>query len=165
MYEENQELLLVDDEPTSYEKASAERNWKQAMESELQSIERNNTWTLTKLAPNHKAIGLKWVFKLKRDAVGNVVKHRARMVAKGYVQEKGIDFKEVFAPVARLETIRLILELTTKENWLVHHLDVKSAFLHGDLKEEVYISQPTRFLVKGKEIMVYRLHKALYGLR
>lgn len=165
LYERNQELLLIDDEPTSFEEASTERNWKQAMETELRSIEKNNTWTLTKLPPNRKAIGLKWVFKLKRDAAGNVIKHKARLVAKGYVQERGIDFEEAFAPVARLETIRLILAMATKENWLVHHLDVKSAFLHGDLKEEVYVSQPVGFLVKGKENMVYRLHKALYGLR
>lgn len=135
------------------------------MESELKSIEKNNTWVLTKLPPNRKAIGLKWVFKLKRDATGNMIKHKARLVAKGYVQENGIDFEDAFTPVARLETIRLILALATKENWLVHHLDVKSAFLHGDLKEEVYVSQPTGFSVKGKENLIYRLRKALYGLR
>lgn len=153
-------MLLVDDEPITFEE-SIEKDWKQAMESKLKSIERKNTWTLTKLSPNCKAIGIKWVF----NAVGNMIKYKARLVAKGYVQERGIEFEEAFAPVAILETIRLILTLATKEIWLVHHLDVKSKFLHGDLKEEVYFLQSIGFSVKGKKDTVYRLHKELYGLR
>lgn len=165
MYQQNQELLLVDDEPATYEEAASEESWKNAMKTELASIEKNNTWKLTQLPPGHKAIGLKWVFKLKRDASGKVMKHKARLVAKGYVQKKGIDFDDAFAPVARLETIRLLLAIAAKEGWLVYHLDVKSAFLNGELKEEVYVTQPTGFEVKGKEAMVYKLQRALYGLR
>nr|GFB43452.1 ribonuclease H-like domain, reverse transcriptase, RNA-dependent DNA polymerase [Tanacetum cinerariifolium] len=92
--------------------------------------------------PHHKAIGLKWVYKTKRDAEGKIIKYKARLVAKGYVQEQGIDFDEVFAPVSRIETVWLILALAAYHGWQVHHLDVKSAFLHGDLKEEVYVTQP-----------------------
>ncbi|GJW10067.1 zinc finger, CCHC-type containing protein [Tanacetum coccineum] len=102
----------------------------------------NNTWTLTTLPPDQKAIGLKWVYKTKRDAEGKIIKYKARLVAKGYVQEQGIDFDEVFAPVARIETVRLILALAAYHGWQVHHLDVKSAFLHGDLKKKSTLTQP-----------------------
>ncbi|PWA73649.1 ribonuclease H-like domain, Reverse transcriptase, RNA-dependent DNA polymerase [Artemisia annua] len=135
------------------------------MEIELDSINKNNTWTLTTLPEKQKAIGLKWVYKTKRDAQGKIIKHKARLVAKGYVQEQGIDFDEVFAPVARIETVRLILALAAYHGWQVHHLDVKSAFLHGDLKEEVYVTQPERFVQQGNSGKVYKLITALYGLR
>jgi hypothetical protein len=108
---------------------------------------------------------LKWVFKLKHDEHGDVVKHKARLVAKGYVQRQGVDFEEVFAPVARMESVRVLLILAAHNNWPVHHMDVKSAFLNGDLGEEVYVSQPPGFIKSGEEKKVYRLHKALYGLR
>nr|GEV09703.1 ribonuclease H-like domain, reverse transcriptase, RNA-dependent DNA polymerase [Tanacetum cinerariifolium] len=118
-----------------------------------------------KYKKGHKAIGLKWVFKTKRDANGNIIKHKARLVAKGYIQEHGIDFEEVFAPVARMETIRLLLAIAANNKWEVHHLDVKFAFLHGDLKKEVYVTQPEGFVEKQDQVKVYRLIKALYGLR
>ncbi|KAD3067701.1 hypothetical protein E3N88_35581 [Mikania micrantha] len=158
-------LLVVDDEPSTFKEAVEHSLWRRAMKEELDSIERNRTWELVALPSGHKAIGLKWIFKLKRNSEGKVTKHKARLVAKGYVQEKGVDFDEVFAPVARIETIRVILALAAKEGWFVHHLDVKSAFLNGELTEEVYVQQPDGFAVKGKEGLVYRLRKALYGLR
>lgn len=157
--------MYAGEEPTTYEEASSEEEWIKAMKQELESIEKNDTWKLTHLPKGQKAIGLKWVFKLKKDAEGNVTKYKARIVAKGYVQKKGIDFDEVFAPVARLETIRALLALAASGGWKVHHLDVKSAFLNGFLQEEVYVTQPTGFVIEGKENMVYRLNKALYGLR
>lgn len=135
------------------------------MMAEIETIKENNTWILTELPPGHKPIGLKWVYKLKKDSEGNVLKHKARLVAKGYVQIKGIDYEEVFALVARLETIRLLLALAAKEEWQVHHLDVKSTFLNGILLEEVYVTQPEGFEKKGEEQKMYRLLKALYGLR
>ncbi|KAJ0532496.1 putative RNA-directed DNA polymerase [Helianthus annuus] len=172
LYEETEEiqldpheLLLAEEEPRNYKEASSDRKWIEAMKAELDSINKNNTWNLTELPRDHKAIGLKWVFKTKKDANGNIVRHKARLVAKGYVQQHGIDFDEVFAPVARMETVRLMLALAAYQGWEVHHLDVKSAFLHGDLKEEVYVSQPEGFIKPGNEGKVYRLSKALYGLR
>jgi hypothetical protein len=93
------------------------------------------------------------------------VKHKARLVAKGYVQQVGIDFDEVLAPIARLDSVRLFLALVAQEGWKVHHMDVKSAFLNGDLKEVVYVVQPQAFVKKGQERKVYKLNKALYGLR
>ena len=102
---------------------------------------------------------------MKKDSEGNVVKHKARLVAKGYVQWQGVDFEEVFAPVARLDTVRLILVLAANRGWEVHHMDVKTAFSNGDLEEEVYVSQPEGFTVKNKDHLVYKLSKALYSLR
>ena len=97
--------------------------------------------------------------------MGIVTKHKARLVAKGYVQRQGIDFEDAFAPVVRLESVRLLLALAASEGWTVHHMDVKSAFLNGVLKEEVYVAQPPGFVVSGEEGKVLRLVKALYGLR
>ncbi|GJV75037.1 zinc finger, CCHC-type containing protein [Tanacetum coccineum] len=165
LYENTEELLLVEDEPKNYKEASSDQKWIEAMKVELDSINRNNTWELTTLPKGHKAIGLKWVFKTKKDANGNIIKHKARLVAKGYIQQHGIDFEEVFAPVARMETIRLLLAIAANNKWEVHHLDVKSAFLHGDLKEEVYVTQPEGFIKRQDNGKVYRLIKALYGLR
>ncbi|GJW60347.1 zinc finger, CCHC-type containing protein [Tanacetum coccineum] len=165
LYENTEKLLLAEDKPKNYKEASSDQKWIEAMKVELDSINRNNTWELTTLPKGHKAIGLKWVFKTKKDANGNIIKHKARLVAKGYIQEHGIDFEEVFAPVARMETIRLLLAIATNNKWEVHHLDVKSAFLHGDLKEEVYVTQPEGFIKREDNGKVYRLIKALYGLR
>lgn len=112
-----------------------------------------------------KVIRVKWVFKTKLKEHGNVEKHKARLVAKGYAQQYGIDYTKVFAPVARIETIRLILATATQNKWEVYQLDVKSAFLQGELKEEVYVQQPIGFEKKGEEEKVYKLNKALYRLK
>ena len=94
------------------------------------------------LPAGHCPIDLKWVYKTKKDAHGAVVKHKAMSVAKGYVQKHGVDYDEVFAPMARRESVRLLLALATRASWTVHHMDVKSAFLNGELEEEVYVVQP-----------------------
>jgi len=105
------------------------------------------------------------VFKLKRNAKGEIIKHKARLVAKGYVQKQGIDIEEVFAPVARIETVNAILAMAANRGWKAHHLDVKTTFLNGELEEEVYVAQPEGYAVKGKEQYVLKLSKALYGFR
>ena len=120
-------LLACDEEPASVEEAQKCECWRQAMVDEMMSIEANGTWELVDPPPRQRPIGLKWVFKTKRDAAGNISKHKARLVAKGYVQRQGIDFDEVFALVARLESVRLLLAHAASEGWLVHHMDVKSA--------------------------------------
>nr|GEW15506.1 ribonuclease H-like domain, reverse transcriptase, RNA-dependent DNA polymerase [Tanacetum cinerariifolium] len=165
LYENTKELLLAEDEPRNYKEASSDKKWIEAMKVELDSINRNNTWKLTTLPKGHKAIGLKWVFKTKKDANGNIIKLKARLVAKGYIQQHGIDFEEVFAPVVRMETVRLLLAITANNKWEVHHLDVKYVFLHGALKEEVYVTQPEGFIKRQNNGKVYRLIKALYELR
>jgi transposase InsO family protein len=158
-------FLQIGEEPTTFAEAEQHEPWRRAMLEEMTSIESNGTWRLESLPPGHRPIGLKWVFKLKKNSAGEVVKYKARLVAKGYVQQPGVDFEEVFAPVARIESVRLLLALAAQEGWPVHHMDVKSAFLNGDLKEEVYVRQPAGFVIAGKEDKVLRLSKALYGLR
>ena len=127
-------------------------------------MEQNRTWELVNLPAGHRPISLKWVFKLKKNELGAVIKHKARLVARGFVQQEGIDYDDAFAPVARMESFRVVA-LAAQEGWRVHHMDVKSAFLNGDLKEEVYVQQPPDYAVAGEEGKVYSLHKALYGLR
>lgn len=109
------------------------------MDQEIDAIERNNTWELTNLPSEAKKIGVKWIYKTKLNEKGEVEKYKARLVAKGYSQQYGIDYNEVFAPVARWDTIRTILSLAAYKEWEVYKLDVKSAFLHGELVEDVYV--------------------------
>ena len=135
------------------------------MDEEIRAIEKNDTWELTSLPKGHKAIGVKWVYKTKRNAKGEIERHKARLVAKGYSQKAGIDYDEVFAPVARLETIRLIIFFAIQNKWKIHQMDVKSAFLNGVLEEEVYIQQPSGYKVKSHKDKVLKLKKALYGLK
>lgn len=139
--------------------------WCASMLSEMDAVEKNRTWELADLPRGHRAVTLKWVFKLKRDEAGAIIKHKARLVARGFVQQEGIDFDDAFAPVAREESVRLLLALAAQEGWCVHHMDVKSAFLNDDLKEEVYVHQSPGFAIPDKEGKVLRLRKALYGLR
>jgi hypothetical protein len=108
-------FLAEDDEPTNFSQAEQHASWRSAMAEEINSIEENNTWKLVDLPAGHRLIGLKWVFKLKKDPKGVIVKHKARLVAKGYTQRARIDFNEVFAPVARLDSVRLLLALATQE--------------------------------------------------
>lgn len=135
------------------------------MEAEIQAINDNNTWELVDVPTGVKVIGVKWVYKTKFSEKGEVDKFKARLVAKGFHQTHGVDFHEVFAPVARWDTIRLIFGLAAQEGWVVHQLDVKSAFLHGELNEDVYVEQPRGFEAADESHKVYKLRKALYGLR
>lgn len=158
-------LACDNGEPRSFAEAEGHTAWRATMKLEMDAVEKNRTRKLADLPPGHRAITLKWVFKLKKDEVGAIVKHKARLVARGFVQQEGIDFDDAFALVARMESVRLLLALAAQEGWRVHHMDVKSAFLNGDLKEEVYVHQPPGFVIPGKEGKVLRLRKALYGLR
>jgi Reverse transcriptase (RNA-dependent DNA polymerase) len=112
-----------------------------------------------------KVIGVKWIYKTKVNADGSIQKHKARLVVKGYNQKSGIDYFETYAPVARLETIRTIIAVTAQNRWPIFQLDVKSAFLNGELKEDIFVEQPEGFYVAGEEHKVYKLKKALYGLK
>ena len=135
------------------------------MREEMMAIDRNNTWELEIPPPNCRPIGLKWIFKLKKNPQGEVIKHKARLVVKGYLQRKGIDYEEVFAPVFRFETIRILIALAALKGWKIHHLDVKSGFLNGEINEVIHVKKIEGFLVKGKKGYVLRLKKALYGLK
>lgn len=126
------------------------------MEEEIQSIEKNNTWELTTLPKDHKAIGVKWVYKVKKNAYGEVQRYKTKLVAKGYKQRHGINYEEVYVPVAHMEMIRLLISLAAETKWKIHQLDVKSTFLNGYLEEEVYVEQPLGFVVRNHEDKVLR---------
>ncbi|KAG8489064.1 hypothetical protein CXB51_017032 [Gossypium anomalum] len=132
-------------EPSDYEEAVKDKRWKKAMEAELDMIHKNETWELVNRPDHQKVIGVKWVFRTKYNADGSLNKYKARLVVKGYSQQYGIDFMETFAPVARLDTIKLLFALAAQKHWKVHQLDVKSAFLNGFLREEIFIEQPEGF--------------------
>ncbi|XP_028800757.1 uncharacterized protein LOC114756015 [Neltuma alba] len=151
-------------EPYSYNEAVKNSDWVKAMKCEIDALENNRTWDIVHLPKGKKAIGCKWVFKIKYRPDGSIDKYKARLVAKGYTQREGIDYHETFSPVVKMVTVRVILKIAAVNKWNVYHMDVNNAFLQGDLKEEVYMSLPQGFESKG-ENMVCRLRKSLYGLK
>ena len=116
------------------------------------------------LPKDRKAIGSKWIFKLKKDANGSK-RYKARLVAQGYAQQEGIDYTETFAPVIKYQSLRMLLAIATEKNMLVHQMDVKTAFLNGILREEIYLVQPEGNIVHGQEEKVCKLNRSLYGLK
>nr|KAJ0215080.1 hypothetical protein LSAT_V11C300102060 [Lactuca sativa] len=139
--------------------------WKEAIHDEIDSIMHNNTWVLADLPPGCKALGCKWILKRKMKVDGTIDKYKARLVIQGFRQKEGIDFFDTYAPVARISTIRLLLALTAIHNLVIHRMDVKTAFLNGDLDEEIYMKQPEGFVMPGNEHKVCKLKKSLYGLK
>ncbi|KAI3685467.1 hypothetical protein L6452_34711 [Arctium lappa] len=152
-------------EPKKVDEALADPCWITAMQEELSQFERNKVWRLVPRPSRKTIIGTKWVFRNKMDEEGTVIRNKARLVAQGYRQEEGIDYDETFAPVARLEAIRIFLAHAAYKNFRVFQMDVKSAFLNGELAEEVYVKQPPGFEDPVHPDYVYRLDKALYGLK
>lgn len=155
-------------EPSTFSEAMSGVNsdeWLQAMSEELESTSQANTWSLTPLPAGRSAVGCKWVYKIKRKVDGSVDRYKARLVAKGYSQKEGIDFTETFAPVARLSSLRALLAVVAAEDLELHQMDVKTAFLNGDLTEDIYMQQPPGFIASGQEQLVCKLNKSLYGLR
>ncbi|GJT52998.1 retrovirus-related pol polyprotein from transposon TNT 1-94 [Tanacetum coccineum] len=139
--------------------------WKEAMQEEIEALHKNKTWELVPLPGGRKPIGNKWVYKIKRNGDDQVERYRARLVVKGYAQKEGIDFNEIFSPVVRMTTVRVVLAMCATYDLHLEQLDVKTAFLHGNLEEEIYMLQPEGFEQKGKENLVCRLNKSLYGLK
>jgi transposase InsO family protein len=165
-------VLLCDakdvDEPASFSEAlhSQDRDeWMTAMQEEMSSMDKNNVWELVDLPPGQKTIGNKWVLKVKRKADGSIDRYKARLVAKGYTQREGIDYEDTFSPVVRFASIRLILSIVAKQDLELFQMDVKTAFLNGELDEEIYMAQPTGFEAKGHERKVCRLKRSIYGLK
>ena len=168
LFEEEIELNIVviaSTDPINYEEAVKSSKWRSTMESEIHSIENNQTWELIDLSIGAKTIGVKWIYKTKLNELGEVDKYKARLVTKGYSQQQGVDFTEVFAPVTRMDTVRMVVTLAAQRGWKIYQLDVKSAFLHGELSEDVYVKQPEGYKKKRSEHKVYKLHKALYDLK
>ncbi|KAM1070145.1 hypothetical protein TB1_002021 [Malus domestica] len=159
----NVDLTLV--EPATFKSAMKVPVWFHAMQEEIDALHHQHTWSLVHLPPNKNLVGCKWVFKLKKNSDGTVARHKARLVAKGFSQEPGLDYGETFSPVVKPTTVRLVLALAAHFNWNLRQLDVKNAFLHGFLTEEVYMAQPPGFGDAAHPELVCKLHKSLYGLK
>nr|KYP66638.1 Retrovirus-related Pol polyprotein from transposon TNT 1-94 [Cajanus cajan] len=139
--------------------------WLDAMKAELKSMEHNRVWDRVELPEGCKRVGCKWVFKTKCDSHGNLECYKAKLVAKGFTQKDGIDYKETFSPVSKKDSLRIIMALVAHYDLELHQMDVKTVFLNGDLEEDVYMDQPMGFINKGKEHMVCKLKKSIYGLK
>ncbi|KAM1807138.1 hypothetical protein ACFX11_030192 [Malus domestica] len=136
------------------------------MQDEINALNAQNTWTLIPLPIGKNLVGCKWVYKLKRNLDAFIARYKARLVAKKYSQEEGIDYTETFSPVVKPTTVRLILALAAQFNWSLRQLDVRNAFLHGDLLDEVYMSQPPGFVCSSHPSnYVCKLQKSLYGFK
>ncbi|WVY99969.1 hypothetical protein V8G54_026039 [Vigna mungo] len=151
--------------PNTLSEALSDRKWRQAMDVEMEALEKNNTWELVTLPIGKRPVGCKWVYTVKYKADGSIEKYKARLVAKGFTQTYGVDYLETFAPVAKMNTVRVILSLAANYGWNLEQFDVKNAFLHGDLEEEIYMEIPPGY---GRDVVtntVCKLKKALYGLK
>jgi hypothetical protein len=152
-------------EPKKIDEALKDVEWVNAMHEELNNFTRNQVWEFVERRKGHNVIRTKWVFHNKQDQYGIVVRNKARLVAQGYTQVEGLDFEETYAPVARLEAIRILLAYACDHNIKLYQMDVKSAFLNGYINEEVYVEQPPGFEDYKKANHVYKLKKAFYGLK
>ena len=147
-------VMLTDcKEPSYYEEAMLKDDklkWERAMQSEMDSLHKNSTWELVHLPDGKRSLSCKWVYKLKVTANDGKPKYKARLVAKGFRQQQGVDFEEIFSPVVKMTTLRCVLALVAREDMELVQMDVKTAFLHGDLHEDIYMQQPEGFVEKSK---------------
>ena len=170
-YDEYAEVMLKAvecPEPRTLQEALSSNQpaqWKEAADAEYQSLLDSHTWDLVKLPSGRKSIGCKWVFKVKHSEDGSVEKFKGRLVAKGFAQRYGVDYDETFSPIVRFTTIRSVIALAAEKKMHLHQMDVVSAFLNGDLEEEIYMDQPEGYVQQGKEDLVCQLKKSLYGLK
>lgn len=164
--EENE--VLVEDDPINLHQILESPNkekWINAMKDEYKSMQDNQVWELVPLPEGIKPVGCKWIFKTKQDSGGNVERYKARLVAKGYTQKEGIDYKETFSPVSTKDSFRTIMALVAHYDLELHQMDVKTAFLNGDIEEDVYMVQPEYFESGDSKDMVCKLKKSIYGLK
>ncbi|GKC54683.1 retrovirus-related pol polyprotein from transposon TNT 1-94 [Tanacetum coccineum] len=159
------DAFLTSVEPKNFKQAMTEPSWIDAMQEEIHEFERLEVWELVPCPNSVFLIKLKWIYKVKTDESGRVRNNKARLVAQGFRQEEGINFEESFALVARIEAIRIFVANAAHKNMTIYQMDVKMAFLNGELKEEVYVSQPEGFVDQDNPSHVYKLKKALYGLK
>lgn len=163
-----QAIQLMNNDPISRNEAlnrADRKKWIEAEQEEMNSIKKNQTWTLTELPAGRQPIGCKWVYKIKFNADGKLEKYKARLVAKGYTQQYGVDYTETFAPVARFASIRALLAIGAFYDLEIDHLDVNTAFLNGDIDCEAFMIQPEGYEEPDKEHLVCKLNKSLYGLK
>ncbi|GKE73028.1 retrovirus-related pol polyprotein from transposon TNT 1-94 [Tanacetum coccineum] len=159
------DAFLTSVEPKTYKDALTQSCWIEAMQEELNEFEHLEVWELVPRPDKVMVITLKWIYKVKLDELGGILKNKARLVARGYRQEEGIDFVEYFTLVARLDAIRIFLAFAAHLNMIVYQMDIKTTFLNGILRKEVYVIQPDGFVDKDNPNHVYKLKKALYGLK
>ena len=152
-------------EPTSFKSAVTSVHWQKAMHEEFDALKIQGTRNLVPPPEHRSIIGSKWVYKLKKNPDGSISRYKARLVAQGFTQEHGLDYFKTFSPVVRHTTVRMIISLATHYRWELRQLDVKNAFLYGDLEEEVYMKQPQGFVDSSKSRHVCKLVKSLYGLK
>ncbi|GJR49992.1 putative RNA-directed DNA polymerase [Tanacetum coccineum] len=157
--------MYSDEIPANTEQALKSKHWKDAMEEEIKALIKNNTWEKRVLPPGKKTVGCRWVFTIKYKPDGTIERYKARLVAKGHTQTYGIDYSETFSPVAKINTIRVLISIAANKGWPLHQFDVKNAFLHGELKEEIYMEAPRGFTDSFGEREVCLLKKSLYGLK
>jgi hypothetical protein len=150
-------------DPETFAEASGHPDWDTTMNEEYRSIMENDTWNLVPLPKGRKLVRCKWVYKNKYASDGGVERHKAHLVAKGFSQVEGIDYNETFSPVAKMNSIRLVIALAVSHKWEVHQMDVKSS-LHEDLQEEIYMEQPPSY-VQNDSSLACHLKKSLYGLK
>ena len=151
--------------PKKVDEALQDTDWVNSMHEELHQFVQNDVWELVPRPKGVNVIRTKWIFKNKSDEHSIVIRNKSRLVAQGYTQVEGVDFDETFAPVARLESIRILLAITSHLNFKLYQMDIKSAFLNGMLQEEVYVEQPKGFVDPHRPDDVYKLKRALYGLK
>ncbi|GJT62138.1 retrovirus-related pol polyprotein from transposon TNT 1-94 [Tanacetum coccineum] len=159
------DAFITSVEPKNFKQAMTEASWTDAMQEGIHEFERLQVWELVSCQEKVMLIKLKWIYKFKTDKFGGVLKNKARIVAQGFRQEEGINFEESFALVERIEAIRIFVANASNKNMPIFQMDVKTAFLNGELKEEVYVSQPEGFVDQDNPSHVYKLKKALYGLK
>ena len=155
-------------EPLSLQEALAsadKEKWMSAMEREMKSLYENDVWCLVELPKDRKAVGSKWMFKFKVGANGSVERYKARLVAQGFSQKFGLDYDETFCPVVHFESVRTVIGMAVQNSLKMHQLDVATAFLNGELEEEVFMKQPEGFASKGQEHLVCKLNRSIYGLK
>ncbi|KAL4376734.1 hypothetical protein GQ457_02G021410 [Hibiscus cannabinus] len=158
----------AENDPESFSQAMScneSKLWYDAMKDEMNSMKNNEVWDLVSLPDGVKAIGCKWVFKTKKDSKGNIERYKARLIAKGFTQREGIDYTETFNPVSKKDSLRIVLALVAQFDLELQQMDVKTAFLNGDLEEEVYMKQPEGFFSSDGENLVCKLKKSIYGLK
>jgi hypothetical protein len=158
----------MDDDPISFEEAMRSEyssKWLDAMEDEIKSMSTNEIWDLEEISKGAKTVGCKWVYKTKYNSQENIDKFKARLMAKGYTQREGIDYNEIFSPVSCKDSFRIIMALVAHYNLELHQMDVKIAFLSGNLDETIYMAQPKDFVMKGKKKLGCHLKKSIYGLK
>ncbi|KAJ4719028.1 Retrovirus-related Pol polyprotein from transposon TNT 1-94 [Melia azedarach] len=168
-YPTSEYVLLTDGgEPECYVEAvesEQRKEWIDAMQDEMKSLHENHTFELVKLPKDKRALKNKWVYRIKQEEYTSQPRYKARLVVKGFSQRKGVDFDEIFSPVVKMSSIRVVLGIAASLDLKIEQMDVKTAFLHGDLDKEIYMKQPEGFKIKGKEDYMCKLKKSLYGLK